>query len=427
MGMGNFGIGLSAAMQTFGQGIAIGRAVKGIRDEQKIDAVTKDGMAEAQQQRQAQINGMVQAEPAGGGAELFRVGNKTFTNRAEAERDAGKRVGSAMEYFNKNIAPKIRETYISQGNMEMAEKWDKYTQSDATKRGMKAYQMALRSRAMGDDEGALKHMIEAYNDGDYYGDGFKIEGYEQIKDDAGKVVGYRGTFSGPDGKTTTQDFRKGDLSALVNMGIGMLSPDQAFSVSLGQVQAAEKARAEAAAKRAERADDLAADVFKDNNQSKNRQSEAGVNFGYDSRLQSQRDAASMDRQVTGIQMGVAAEGQKAQQRVQGEAAALRGLGVGEDEVRAAASRSVGGRAGANTDAGAAAWDAEMRNNPIFSQMSDDERQEAVTRGIRGRQAATEAAAAAAGGQNAGTIPAQAAPGGGIEIIDPATGQKKIIR
>lgn len=425
-GISNFGIGLGAAVSAFREGIQIGREIKGLRREQEIEKVTSDGINEAKTQRQSQINGLIQEQPLGGGASSFKVGDQSFSNRQDAEREAEKHVGSTIDYFNKNIAPRIREAYIGQGNMAMAEQWDKYSQSDATKRGMRAYAKALRARAMGDDESALKHMIEAYNDADYYGDGYRMSGYEPIKDKDGKVIGYQGKFVGPDGKETTQDFRKGDLSTLVNLGIGMLSPDQAFAATMQQVQAADKARIEAAGKRLENSEKLAADVFKDNNQSANRRAEAGVNFGYDSQLQRQRDDASMDRTVTGIQMGTAAEGQKAGARVSGEAAALRGLGVGEDEVRAAATRSVGGRTAAEKDVGAAAWDAEQRNNPVFSTMSDEERQREVTRGIRGRQAASEAAAAA-GGANAGTIPAQVAPGGGVEVIDPATGQRKIIR
>ena len=423
MGMGNIGIGLTAAMQTFNQGIQLGRQVKGLTQEREIEKITKDGMAQAQQDRQSQIQGMIETQPLGGGAESYKVGNRTFTNRAAAEKEAESHVGSVIDHFNKTIAPQIRETYIAQGNMAMAEQWDKYSQNDATKRGMRAYAKALRARAMGDDEGALKSMVEAYNDADYYGDGYKISGYEPIKDKDGKVLGYRGTFEGPDGKTTTQDFRKGDLSSLVQMGIGMLSPDQAFATTMAQQTAADKARAEAAAKRAENADKLSADLSLDNNRSRNRITEAGVGYGYDSRLQGQRDAAMMDRTVTGIQMNTAAAGQEAGAKIIGEADALRGLGVDDEAVRGAITRRVGGRAAAEADPGTAAWDAEQKNNPIFSQMNDSERQEAVVRGITGWQAASQAAKASGGG-NAGTIPAQA---GGVEVIDPATGKKQIIR
>lgn len=424
-GFGNFGIGLGAAMQTFQQGIQIGRQIKGLNQEREVEKVTKEGMAEAQQARSGQIQGMIQTEPLPGGAESYKVGNRTFTNRAEAEREAGQHVGSVLDHFNKNIAPRIRDTYIGQGNMQLAEQWDKYTQSQETKRGMTAYAKALRSHSMGDDEGALKHMVEAYNDSSYYGDGYKIKGYEPIKDDKGKVIGYQGKFEGPDGKETTQDFRKGDLSALVQMGIGMLSPEQAFSTTMAQQQAADKARIESANKRAENDQKFQQDVSLDNNRSRNRITEAQAGYGYDSQLQAQRDEAADNRQITGIQMNTAADAQKAGGRVSSEASALRGLGASEEEARGAAIRSVGGGGAAKeTDAGTAAWDAEQRNNPIFSNLTDDERQAAVIRGITGRKAAS-AAAADSGGANAGTIPAQA--GGGIEVIDPATGKKQIIR
>lgn len=411
-GFANLGVGLGAAVSGFGQGIQLGRTIKGIRNERQIENVTREGMAEARAQRDQQVNGLIQTQDMGGGAQQFSVNGQAFTNRQDAQRAAERQVGTTLDYFNRTVAPRIREAYIQQGNMDMAQRWDQYTQNQQTQRGMRSFVQALRARAMGDDEGALKHMIEAYNNDGYFGDGYRISGYEPIRD-GDRVVGYRGTFEGPDGRRTTQDFRRGDLAALVNMGIGMLSPDQAFATTLAQQQAADKARAEAAAKVAERRATTEGQVTVEGVKAGHTAQRDSRQHQYRVAEQGQRDSAAMDRVVTGAQVGAAAAGDRRRAELAADADALRGIGASEGEVRGAVTRRVAGGSTTN-DPGAQAWDAEARNNPLFSTMSDEERQSAVARSIQGRQAASGLAA----GQPAAGAPAPAtAPG--VIMVDPS--------
>lgn len=407
----NFGVGLGAAVRGFGEGMKIGRAIKNVRNEREIEGITREGMAEASTQRDQAVNGLIQTQDMGGGAQQFSVNGQNFTNREDAQRAAERQVGSTLDYFNRTISPRIREAYVQQGNMDMAQRWDSYTQNQQTRRGMRSFAHALRSRTMGDEEGALKHMIEAYNNDSYFGDGYRISDYEPIRD-GDRVVGYRGTFEGPDGRSTTQDFRKGDLSALVNMGIGMLSPDQAFATTLAQQQAADKARADAAAKEADRRATTEGQVTVEGVRGANARVLEGDRARNQSALQSQRDASALDRTVIGAQVGAAAAGDRRSAELGADVDALRGIGASEDQVRGAVTRRVAGGS-SGTDPGSAAWDAEARNNPLFSTMSDAERQEAVRRSIVGRQSAAGLAAGAAPSTGSG------APAPGVIMVDPA--------
>ncbi len=417
MGMGNIGIGLSSAIQGFSQGMQLGRQFRGLRDEKEIRDTTKQGMADAQSQRQADINGMIQTTDLGGGAQQFKVGDQSFTNRADAEKAAGQHIGSTIDYFNKTVAPKIQQQYIDQGNMDMANKWQSYTQDAATQRGMRSYVQALRARAMGDDKGALQHLVDAYNDDGYFNDGTKITGYDEIKNSKGDVIGHTATFTGPDGKTYSQDYKEGDLSSLVNMGIGLLSPDKAFAATLQQQQAADKARGEMAAASAKEGLQQAGRIQLQGVKSRDARQLASDKAGYDSHLQSQRDNAADNRQILGIQMNTAAAGQRRAAELQADNDALIGLGVSPADAAAAVQRRVAGGSQSTKDMGAQAWDAVSRNDPSFSTMSDAERADAVRRDIVGRQAASQAARGIVP-QAAGQAPAPTrAP-----VYDPATGQ-----
>ena len=245
MSFANFGIGLGAFAQGIGNGLKLGREIRDVRDENKVRRATQEGLAGARSQRDRDVNSRIERLGLDGQQGFmgqtttgYKVGDKTFGSEQEARSEAEKGVGTVMDYFMSSAAPKIGETYISQGRPELAQQWGEWVQNTNSQRGIQHWARALRSGQMGDMDGFASALADAYNSPGYMDDGVSVKG-NTILDDGGIEM----TFE-RDGKEFTQRFDGSE--DLVQAGIGLLSPQAAFEASLKQTQAAAEARNKAA-------------------------------------------------------------------------------------------------------------------------------------------------------------------------------------
>lgn len=133
----------------------------------------------------------------------------------DAKVAAGEAEPDAFDNFYTNYAvPKIRNTYLSQGNVEMADKFSKWAETDETRRGAKLFQSAIFKAQSGDSAGAMADVMELGKVKGYLDHGYEVTGQENIMVD-GKLAGYRINMKTPDGKDVSQDIVPQDLPKLI--------------------------------------------------------------------------------------------------------------------------------------------------------------------------------------------------------------------
>ena len=140
MNFANIGIGLNALTSGFVRGLSLGKELKNIRNERELEMARREGLEAAQKQREQDISKLIQeiSLPSDAGPTRgFQVGDMTFTNQDEARKAAEARVDSTADYFYRDYAPKIRDTYIAQGDVDKATKWDEIIRSERGRRAVK--------------------------------------------------------------------------------------------------------------------------------------------------------------------------------------------------------------------------------------------------------------------------------------------------
>lgn len=245
MSFANFGIGMGAFSQGLNSGLQTASTLHAMKDKGDIRKAAKQGISQATQNREADISGRIEKTGLddaqgfmGNVTTGHKVGGKSFGSEKEARGHAEKGVGTIMDYFMKDAAPKIAETYMAQGHADKAQEWQKFIEDNNTQQGMKHWAGAMRSAQMGDMDGFATALEKAYNTPGYMDDGVTVKGHEIGKD--GQITM---TFE-RDGKEFQQTFDGSE--DIVQAGIGMLSPQAAFEMHQKQSQAAAEARAETA-------------------------------------------------------------------------------------------------------------------------------------------------------------------------------------
>lgn len=157
MKMANIGIGVGAFANGLLGGIQAGRQIKQIRNENEIEQIRKDGLKQASQIREAGINSSIRRVPAGEGLpSQYEVGGQTFASRDEARRHAETKAPSKMDAFTELAVPRIREAYLAQGNIEMANYWDDFAKSRQGDRYIKNWARGFMALQSGDFTTASK-------------------------------------------------------------------------------------------------------------------------------------------------------------------------------------------------------------------------------------------------------------------------------
>ncbi|PZU85224.1 MAG: hypothetical protein DI528_12880 [Shinella sp.] len=220
--MAGIGIGLGGFMDGFTRGMDARAAM----DDRKRNKVL-------QERQDAEYNRVV-----GQRNEIDAI-----NSGARAEFD--KRVSAGTEkpdnfdqFWSGYALPKLKNTYLSQGNMEMADKVQAWGESEDAKAGAKFAMSALTKAQTGDVAGALADATEAGKRKGYISHGFEIKGQDTIVDQNGKLQGYRLYMKGPDGKDIQQDLPLGQVPKMIAT---YLNPEAAWQTQV-EAQAAETKR-----------------------------------------------------------------------------------------------------------------------------------------------------------------------------------------
>lgn len=343
MSFANFGIGLGAFSQGFMGGVNQGTQLRALKDQGDIRRLAKQGIATAKGDREAAIDGRIERTGLDGRDDFmgevttgYKVDGKDFNNPQQARVQAERGQGSVMDYFMRDAAPKIGETFLAQGNIEKAEAWNQWISDSQTRRGMEHWASALRAAQMGDNKGFVDAITQAYNSPGYADDGLSVKSH-RINDGGSITIIFE-----RDGEEFEQTFE--NTEDLQQMAIGLLSPNNAFEITRAQAQSAAEARAKAALEDKKFQQGLAQDTHRQN-------------------LRDRSDANK--------------EGRKQQQAI----TTLRAWGFTQDEIRDLIPRILGisdTRAQiSETDLRVKVMETLSRNNPRFSRMEAEDRERMI--------------------------------------------------
>ncbi len=317
-GYGALGLvrGISDGINLGSQMIGAYNQMQDYNDRQEVKNVMAQGMDAAKANRQSAIdaNMKVGGEASADGSMTVPTyqdaAGKSYGSEAELRGASEKAAPSIEDYYMKNVVPKISETYLRQGNVEQAQKWNDWAEQKNSKAGMKHWAKALQAGQIGDYKAYADNMVKAYNTPGYYDDGLEADGYDLVKDKEGNVTGLTLNLRN---KQTGEKFAQtvNGQKDMVQMGIGLLAPENAFKTTQSTVMAAEAAKL----KSAEGNLKFQREIMRDDRKAANQ-----------AQLQDKRDQAATDRLVTGKQMDAA--NKKA--TVDTKAEALRRAGYSEE-------------------------------------------------------------------------------------------------
>lgn len=177
IGLGAFAQGLSGGLN---QGLALGRNIKGARSEN----AKRKAFDDARKEYDSQIseNVMQQAGQSDPG--------QAFDPKA-AEANAKKSVGSFTDFLYNQRMPEIIDTMVQQGDLEGAERLQKWAADGKERKFMESFGKTLGAwaagQSSGDYEPFAKSALDLLNKGEY--DGLKATGYEIVKDGEGNATG----------------------------------------------------------------------------------------------------------------------------------------------------------------------------------------------------------------------------------------------
>lgn len=166
---------------------------------------------------------------------------------AQNQQLAQASAGSEREAIDKAVSARMRDYYMNKGDLESADKWDQYADSQEGKKYMKQFAGALRSLNVGDNEGFIKNMVPILESS--YGSGFKIQKQSPVKDKDGNVTGANFEIRNTRTGEVTQNNIPIDKLASIGMQLG--SPEVVHKRWMDATQAKAKAITEAATKKGE--------------------------------------------------------------------------------------------------------------------------------------------------------------------------------
>jgi hypothetical protein len=226
--MSNFGIGLGAFVQGFGNGMEMRNRYEDrkIRNEQAKEdrAYTKD-----RRERQAELDARTDAEYQRNEAQRRTVeqiglnAKADFDNRVKAGQE---NANDFDTYWSKNVVPKLTATYIANGDADSAKKMQAWADSADARKGGKLALEAMHLAQQGDFAGALKAAQQAGQVQGYINHGYEIGDQTEIVDNGGKLQGYRLNLKTQDGETITQDVPLKDIPTLLGQ---YLNPQAAWA------------------------------------------------------------------------------------------------------------------------------------------------------------------------------------------------------
>lgn len=229
-------------------GIGLGGFMDGwnkMAESQRTDRQVK--LAEEAAARQKTLNQRQDAEYNRGLQQRNEI--DAVNTGAKAEFDS--RVANGTEkadnfenFWSNYTLPKLKNTYLSQGNIGMANQLQAWGESADAKAGAKLAMSAMTKAQTGDIAGALQDATDAGKKKGYLAHGYEIRGQDTIVDESGKLQGYRLYMKGQDGKEFQHDLPVSQVPKLIAT---YLNPEAAW-------QSQVEARAQASKREADIAD-----------------------------------------------------------------------------------------------------------------------------------------------------------------------------
>lgn len=409
MSFANFGIGVGALAQGLSTGMDIGQKFNKVRDQKQIRDAMKGGMENAKAAREKAVGERISVGSASNAdntatVPTFNVDGVDYADEKQARGAADKAVGSVMDFFYQNEAPRVAELYASQGDIQTAETWNKWIKDKNVQKGFEFGVRAFQSAQTGDDEGAVKNMIKMYNQPGYFEDGRKATGYELIKNKSGETTGYAITVKGADGKEQVLNVNKGE--DMLNAVQRLADPQAVFKQGLAEIQSAREARLAMAKGELDHARNLEVAQVKAN-------SAAGMeNLRQSNRLE--RDGINAQRQ--------AVQPTAIEQKATGLMKVGESLGMSGEALKQFVAAGVGAKSEddfVKMATGLLSKQQDLYGNNKFLSLPPDQQQQQIQ-----QLANTIKAARGAQQPMAGGIPAQGQPAmpRGATIIDTKTGQ-----
>lgn len=193
-------------------GIGLGGFMEGFQKSQKLkqdwaDAERKKVLADRQDKEYDRLT--AQRDAIDG---INADAKATF----DAQVSAGTQKPENFDTFWSNYAlPKLKNTYLLNGDIESANKVQEWGDQEDTKKGAKLFAGALVKAQTGDVDGALSDVMQAGKLKGYINNGYEVVGHEAILGQDGAQQGYRIKLKTPDGKDIQQDVRTQDLPKII--------------------------------------------------------------------------------------------------------------------------------------------------------------------------------------------------------------------
>ena len=124
MSFAAFGIGVNQLADGFQRGLAIRDAIDSRNKQKQIEQASTDAFDAAKQAQQADITTGAPAKPL-------------------------------MDYYMKVAAPRVRDAYLQNGDVQTAKVWNDWIRSDGVQKGMASWAGAVRAAQQGDHDGYL--------------------------------------------------------------------------------------------------------------------------------------------------------------------------------------------------------------------------------------------------------------------------------
>lgn len=169
---------------------------------------------------------------------------------ADVQANTDGTIENMAKYWNEKIAPQYYQEYLKTGDIQKAHAFKKYAEDENVQQGMKFGAQALRSLHFKDLDGTAESMMKMFNQPGYFENGFTAVGYKTLKGDDGSVKGLE--FQVKDDKTgKTSAFTFNTIEELSKVVTQFSDPASVFEFATSQIQATEKAKAEAAKQQTE--------------------------------------------------------------------------------------------------------------------------------------------------------------------------------
>lgn len=172
----------------------------------------------------------------------YAVGAKVYDNRDDARRAAEARADSLFSFINGQHADEITQKAIEAGNMEPAKAYKPWLANQKVQAGVRHFADAVGKFGVGDVEGAITSLNDAYNSKGYLDDGRQARIVGVKRDEGGKPISADVEFTN---ETSGQKHVEHgvDVNQIFHQAVAMLAPDQVVDYGLKQIQAERNAAA----------------------------------------------------------------------------------------------------------------------------------------------------------------------------------------